>query len=369
MLIHDVCRECSITKKALEYYLEQNLVSPQTMDNGYRNFSPEDILQIKKISTLRRLGLSVSEIRQVLISTTFDKLNEISDYKKLDLFFLQEKQLLIKELASNANWDEIRTKLSLLEKKETLEYQKVFDSVPEKYDKWRPRYCQDAFDKIINICNLNTNSSVLEIGPGTGQATEPILKTGCNYLSIELGKNFTSFNEEKFRTYSNFNIINADFQTYNFAAKKFDLIYSAATMQWIPEQIGFSKSYELLKPGGIFAMLYTVGEYKTSNEVLYNKIQQVYNNHFYTHMPYTQRIKYENVQNYGFTNLECYKYSDTRELTADEFVEYLGAHSDHILLYEEEKEAFFEGIRNAILEEGNKLIFHDTIVLYIAHKI
>ena len=51
----------------------------------------------------------------------------------------------------------------------------------------------------------------------------------------------------KFNSYDNFQIVNADFETYDFGHRNFDLVYSAATIQWIPEEIGFPKVYNLLK--------------------------------------------------------------------------------------------------------------------------
>ena len=74
-----------------------------------------------------------------------------------------------------------------------MDFRKIFDSSvsPEEFDKWRSRYCDECFVDIIEYARLNTNKTVLEIGPGTGQATEPILRTGCSYLAIELGENFT----------------------------------------------------------------------------------------------------------------------------------------------------------------------------------
>jgi hypothetical protein len=69
-----------------------------------------------------------------------------------------------------------------------MEFRKVFDSIPEQFDKWRPRYCEEVFSDVIQYAKLDTDKIVLEIGPGTGQATEPILKTGCSYLAIELGE-------------------------------------------------------------------------------------------------------------------------------------------------------------------------------------
>lgn len=69
MLIKDVCRECKLTKKAVEYYEQQGLISPRIEDNGYRNYSYEDISVLKEIGVLRKLGISIAEIKDILEST------------------------------------------------------------------------------------------------------------------------------------------------------------------------------------------------------------------------------------------------------------------------------------------------------------
>ena len=68
-----------------------------------------------------------------------------------------------------------------------MEFRKIFDTIPEQFDKYRPRYSQELFDNLIEYAQIGKGKNVLEIGPGTGQATEPILKSGCNYNAIELG--------------------------------------------------------------------------------------------------------------------------------------------------------------------------------------
>lgn len=52
-----------------------------------------------------------------------------------------------------------------------MEFRKIFDAIPEKFDKWRPHYCDKAFQCLIQNTQLNFQKAVLEIGPGTGQAT------------------------------------------------------------------------------------------------------------------------------------------------------------------------------------------------------
>jgi len=68
MFIKDVCKECKLTKKAVEYYEEQGLISPAVEDNGYRNYSDDDVAALKEISVLRKLGISVGDIKDILAS-------------------------------------------------------------------------------------------------------------------------------------------------------------------------------------------------------------------------------------------------------------------------------------------------------------
>ena len=71
-----------------------------------------------------------------------------------------------------------------------MEFRRIFDTIPEQFDKYRPRYSAELFADLIAYAGISPEKSVLELGPGTGQATEPILDTGCDYHAIEIGDNF-----------------------------------------------------------------------------------------------------------------------------------------------------------------------------------
>ena len=120
MLIHEVCQKCSLTKKAIEYYISQELVSPAVQHNGYRSFSEEDVVLLKKISVLRSLGLSVAEIHTALSKPLETALNEISEKKHIEITPLQEKQKLIRELAKSHDWEQVHNHLQQLEKKQSV---------------------------------------------------------------------------------------------------------------------------------------------------------------------------------------------------------------------------------------------------------
>jgi DNA-binding transcriptional MerR regulator len=81
VFIKEVCEKCSLTKKAVEYYEKQGLLQPKIGENGYRNYTEKDVAVLKEISLLRRLGLSISEIKDVLESS--NKPLTLSKYKYL----------------------------------------------------------------------------------------------------------------------------------------------------------------------------------------------------------------------------------------------------------------------------------------------
>lgn len=250
-----------------------------------------------------------------------------------------------------------------------MEFRSVFDTIPEQFDRYRPRYCDKLFADLIAIAQIGPGKTVLELGPGTGQATDPVLNTGCNYNAIELGPNLFKMMKHKYSHFSNFSIVNDDFIPHNFGTQKFDVIYSAATIQWIPEEIAFSKTFELLNPGGILAMILTKAEYKTQQEDLYNKIQQVYSKYFKPETEYTHgAFHYANASDYGYVDFEKREYHGTREFTADKYVAFCGTHCDHIVVPEPYRSKFFNGLRKAVLEAGNKIVFHDTFVMFTARK-
>ena len=77
---------------------------------------------------------------------------------------------------------------------------------------------------------------------------------------------------------------------------------------------------------------------------------------------------YLHATDYGYVDMTRKDFYGKRVFTADEYVQYCGTHSDHILIPEPYKTCFFEGLRNAVLDAGNKVEFIDTYVLYLAKK-
>jgi len=133
MLINEVCKITGLTKKAIEYYEEKGLIAPKVEENGYRNFSSEDVEKLKEITVLRKLGLSISEIHDVLgKSNRKASLAKIRYNKELELQEYSKKKELLDNLIENENIDEIEGQLKELEKHQTIK-KKLLDAFPGYY--------------------------------------------------------------------------------------------------------------------------------------------------------------------------------------------------------------------------------------------
>jgi len=249
-----------------------------------------------------------------------------------------------------------------------MEFRLIFDTIPEEFDRWRPRYCPEVFAALAESAALGPDKRVLEIGPGTGQATEPVLNTGCQYLGVELGEHLAAVMRRKYGDRPNFSLLQDDFVTCDLGGAQFDLIYSAATIQWIDEEIAFPRVYSLLKPGGVLAMMMTSADYCTPNPALYEKIQAAYAAYFHPTEIYRRGFRYANAVNYGFVDFETRQFASRRVFTADEYVAMSATHCDHIVLSNADKQGLFGGMRQAILDAGDRIELLDTITLYLTRK-
>ncbi len=145
MLISEAARKSHTTKKAIEYYVEQQLLDLQTQKNGYRQFTEKDIEKLKKISVLRRFGLSVQEIKHILDDPKQETIQRIIEKNKLEQKEKETKNALFEQLAKTQDWESAGSQLDILEKRKTIQ-EKLIDTFPGYYGK----YIQLHFGKYLN---------------------------------------------------------------------------------------------------------------------------------------------------------------------------------------------------------------------------
>ena len=135
MLIHKTSKRTNLTKKAIEYYIEQKLICPSILENGYRDFSEQDIESLKYIAVLRKLGVSTEEVRRILVEKEHDALQKISVQKELNIQRENAKKTILDKLCNGASYEEVNETLKALEQSETIT-QKLLDAFPGYYGRF-----------------------------------------------------------------------------------------------------------------------------------------------------------------------------------------------------------------------------------------
>lgn len=108
MLRSEIQNKTGLTRKAIEYYEDKGLINPHRLENGYKDYTEKDLDILVKVSILRKLGVSLSEIKQCVLynsSTLSSVLRmkehqlEVDERRKniLELIVKGEKQELIDE--------------------------------------------------------------------------------------------------------------------------------------------------------------------------------------------------------------------------------------------------------------------------------
>lgn len=250
----------------------------------------------------------------------------------------------------------------------------TFDTRAVEYDRWRPTYVAALYRDIFDYMPLGVDSSALEIGIGTGQATRPILDTGCRVTAVEPGEHLAAVARHNFSGYPRFDVIVGKFEDCELPECAFDLAYSASAFHWVPEQAGYEKVFRSLKPGGAFARFANHPHPAREDTALNDDIQRAYARYMPGNRPspeYTAQAAQARAQiaaKYGFCDIEYRLYHRRRVFSAREYVALLGTYSDHIVLPEPSRAQFIAEVEAAINRHGGYFALDDTIELGLARK-
>lgn len=255
----------------------------------------------------------------------------------------------------------------------------TFDTVASVYEKMRPGYVAELYQTLFQYIQINEDSNVAEIGSGGGQATEPLLKTGCCLTAVEYGEQFSELLREKFKAYPKFSVITDKFENTSLEENAFDLVFSASAFHWIPEKIGYEKVFSLLKKGGAFARFANHPFRDKGNLSLSEEIDDIYDEYYnkYYNKKREKLKEYTEEEaaaratlagKYGFSDIQYALFYRKRIFSAKEYVALLGTYSDHIAIEETIRHKFFSKIEEAINHHGGTLTIYDTIDLQLARK-
>lgn len=129
---------------------------------------------------------------------------------------------------------------------------KSFDGVAEIYHGIRPNYPPSMFDDLFRP--LPSHPAILEVGPGTGQATRDLLSREATVHAIEIGSAMAAKLREALPSPALMVTI-GDFEEVDMAEHGFDALFCATAYHWISPKVQVDRPVSVLKPGGVVAIV------------------------------------------------------------------------------------------------------------------
>lgn len=244
-----------------------------------------------------------------------------------------------------------------------------FDLSSDYYDRFRPSYPRELVDKIISDACLLENSKILEIGAGSGKATELFVDRGFDMFCVEPGKNLVEKGLKRFSSTNKVKYYNGRFEDWDELKDYFDLAISAQAFHWVQKPLGFEKCASSLKANGYIGLFWNL--YITYNEPIDNELDKTGMIFLQSEEECENRIKshIEEINSSGcFKESKTYRFPWSKKYSTDEYIGFMKTGNQYLSASETERQQAEDKVRAIIDSYGGFITRHYLCVLFLAQK-
>jgi len=114
----------------------------------------------------------------------------------------------------------------------------TFDRAAALYQRARPEYPDELYDRLLEATGLVPGSRLLEVGCATGKATLPLAQRGFAITCLEPGSSLAA---EARRTLAEFRVevVEGRFEDWHPAGKRFAMVYAATAWHWVDPRLRY----------------------------------------------------------------------------------------------------------------------------------
>jgi SAM-dependent methyltransferase len=243
----------------------------------------------------------------------------------------------------------------------------TFGSVAELYDRARPEYPALVFDDIAELARLEAGARVLEIGPGTGQATADLARRGYAVTALELSPELAAVAR---RNVPEAEIEVGDFESWEPREAGFEAIVAFTAFHWIAPELRYAKPARLLQTGGALAVVAGLHVLPADADPFFAEAQEDYDA-VVPHPdnrppPPPEKIESSWADEFRasglFVAVEERRHLHAIEYTADAYIAVLGTFSDNLALPEEQRHELFRRIHARIAARPGGIVTKHHLV-------
>ncbi len=149
-----------------------------------------------------------------------------------------------------------------------------FDEIADLYDRVRLGYPDDLLDELAAV--LPRSPVVVEVGPGTGQATKGLVARGARVTAVELGAHLAAVLARNLPTVD---VVIGPFENVDLAPGSFDAVVAASSYHWVPAEARMTRPEALLRPGGHLALIALNQVASPADRGFFDEVHHVFSRH------------------------------------------------------------------------------------------
>jgi len=249
-----------------------------------------------------------------------------------------------------------------------------FDQVAELYDAHRPSYPEQMIEDILSIASVPQDGKILEIGSGTGKATQQFARRGYAMLCIEPGEHLAALARRKLKAYPQVGFQNSTFEEWQAEDGSFDLAFSGQAFHWIAPELRYTKTARILKEPGHLALFWNWvlpddnQLTRRLDEVYAQTVPELVSESSESHEEAIQRWSEEIETSLEFDLAAVRRYPWEQDYPTRQYLGLLNTYSDHLRLADERRQQLFEAIERGIDEAGGAIHKRYEAVVFVGRK-
>lgn len=140
MRLNEVIKQVDLSKRAIKFYEEKGLLKTKRDSNGYRNYTDKDISLLKEISSYRKMGIGLSDIKEILNDKSV--LKQILIEKKKEITISQNELEALEKFIENNNIEELY---------DSVDYKTLADAIQNSIPGFYGYYFLNHFSPYLQI--------------------------------------------------------------------------------------------------------------------------------------------------------------------------------------------------------------------------
>jgi ubiquinone/menaquinone biosynthesis C-methylase UbiE len=156
----------------------------------------------------------------------------------------------------------------------------VYSTKAEKYSKYRWDYAADAIDKIFETTQLSVNSSIADIGAGTGILTKHLAHRAGRVYAIEPNTEMRQILARKLAGTPSVSVMDSCAEATGLPEKSVDVITVAQAIHWFDPEPARNEMRRILKDYGWLVLLRNYGTDEGLNQAVGGLMTEEYGANF-----------------------------------------------------------------------------------------